>query len=197
MSVRLISLDCPSCGSAMHSRESDTLFLCDHCGGGAVLGENGLETVESSALLPTPGRKAEIWLPGWMIVADVEVADRVRAGGRATAGWKSTKTYVIPAFDLPLSDLTRLAGALSSASGATGQVPREPVTGGRLQLADALAIIRHLVIGDEVRRSDLLASLRLEVVERSRRLVALPFAKANDQLQCAVTGVAVSLPPVS
>jgi hypothetical protein len=192
MTVRLIPLDCPSCGSAMRSRDGDTLFLCEHCGGGAVLGQEALEQVESTALLPTPGRRAEIWLPGWMIDAEVEVADRVRAGGRGAPGWKGPKTFVIPAFNLSLSDTIRLARALSAAAGATGQVPHEPVTGGRLKLTDALALIRHLVVGDEARRTDLLASLRVEVVEGSHRLLALPFTKAKGHLQCAVTGTVVS-----
>lgn len=193
MTVRLIPLDCPSCGSSMRSREDDTLFLCSHCGGGAVLGEDALQQVGSSALLPTPGRRAEVWLPAWMIDAEVEVADRVRAGGRGTPGWKARKTYVIPAFDLSLNDAIRLARALSEAAGATGQVPHEPVTGGRLLLTDALALIRHLVIGDEVRRADLLASVRVEVVEGSHRLLAVPFIKAGQGLECAVTGLAVSV----
>ncbi|MCG6963714.1 MAG: hypothetical protein LJE95_10645 [Acidobacteria bacterium] len=176
----------------MRSRDGDTLFLCEHCGGGAVLGQEALEQVESTALLPTPGRRAEIWLPGWMIDAEVEVADRVRAGGRGAPGWKGPKTFVIPAFNLSLSDTIRLARALSAAAGATGQVPHEPVTGGRLKLTDALALIRHLVVGDEARRTDLLASLRVEVVEGSHRLLALPFTKAKGHLQCAVTGTVVS-----
>ncbi len=195
MSVRLVSLDCPSCGSAMRARESDTLFICDHCGSGAVLGSSGLETVEAAGLLPVPGRQAELWLPGWMIDAEVEVSDRVRVGSRSTPGWKAPRTYVIPAFDLSLQDATRLALALSAAAGATGRVPHEPVTGGRLHLSDALALIRHLVIGDEVRRADLLASVKVEVKESSHRLVALPFAKVKERLHCAVTGITVSLPP--
>ncbi len=52
LTLHLISLDCPSCGSALHGEGMDTIFFCDHCGDAATLSEEGLEMVESSALLP-------------------------------------------------------------------------------------------------------------------------------------------------
>ena len=57
MNLRLISLDCPSCGSALHGEGLDTIFFCDHCGDAAILGEDGLEMVESTALVPAAGTK--------------------------------------------------------------------------------------------------------------------------------------------
>jgi len=191
VTLRLINLDCPSCGSAMHGEGFDTIFFCSHCGGAAVLGSDGLETVDGSALLPAPGRRAEAWRPGWRIAADVRVHDRYRADGRKTEGWRERRAYVVPAFDLPLDDLTRLARALSEVAGVTAEVPREPIRGGTLSVEDAVTLVRHILIGDEVRRSDLLASVAVDLENVEQRLVALPMQTFDGGLRCAVTGVTV------
>ena len=191
MTLHLVSLDCPSCGSALHGEGLDTIFFCDHCGDAATLSENGLEMVESSALMPAPGRSARWWKPAWMIEADVIVADRVRSGGRATQGWQGHRTYIVPAFPMPLEDLTRLSRALSEVAGETAEVPHEPIHGGSLSVEDVVTLVRHVLIGDEVRRSDMLASVRVDIELVSRRLVATPFEPTTKGLRCSVTGVTV------
>lgn len=191
MTFGLVSLDCPSCGSALRGEGLDTIFFCEHCGDAATLGENGLEMVESSALVPAPGHRARLWRPAWLIEGEITVADRLRAGGRRSNGWNARNTYVIPAFEIPLADLTRLARALSAASGATAEVPKEPIHGGTLAVDDALTLIRHIVIGDEARKSDMLASIRVDVEVAASRLVAVPFEETPAGLRCAVTGVTV------
>lgn len=175
----------------MQGESHDVLFFCDHCGTGATLEDDGLHTVDSTALLPVPGRHARVWKPAWVIEAEVVVGDRIRADGRRTEGWQGAKTFIVPAFSLPLPDLIQLARALSAAAGAAGEVPREPIRGGTLSLSDALTLARHIVVGDEVRKSDMLASVQVEVHEKAHRLAAIPFEEQDGRLQCAVTGVAV------
>jgi len=191
VNLRLVSLDCPSCGSALHGEGLDTIFFCDHCGDAAVLSEEGLQMIESSAILPSPGRSARLWRPAWLVEADVTVSDRVLAKGRPSEGWQARKTYIVPAFAMPLDDLTRIARAFSEAAGETGEVPREPIHGGTLALEDAVTLIRHIVIGDEVRRSDMLASVMVDIDVVSSRLVATPFEETSKGLRCAVTGVTI------
>ncbi len=191
MTLRLVALDCPACGSAMQGGPRDVLFFCSHCGSGALLEDQGLATVESTALLPAPGRHARAWRPAWLIEADVTVGERIRADGRSTEGWRGERTFVVPAFPLPLQDLIQLARVLSGAAGEVGEVPREPIPGGTLSLEDALTLARHIVVGDEVRRSDMLASVQVEVAATARRLAAIPFEVDGDRLRCAVTGVGV------
>jgi hypothetical protein len=173
MTLRLVSLDCPSCGSALHGEGLDTLFFCDHCGDAATLGEDGLELVESAALLPSPGRSARTWRPAWLVEADVAVRERVRHKGRRRDDWEGRRTFVIPAFAVPLDDLNRIAH------------------GGTLALEDAVTLIRHIVIGDEVRKSDMLASLEVDIEVVSSRLVAIPFEPTDVGLRCSITGVTV------
>ncbi len=192
--LRLVNLDCPSCGSAMRGEGTDTIFFCSHCGQAADLDGEGLEIVESTALMPTPGRHARVWKPAWRFEVHVRVTQRVRTDGRTTPDWEGRRTFFIPAFDLPLDDLTRLSRALSEVAEAVAEVPREPIRGGTLALDDALTLIRHILIGDEVRRSDMLASVMVDVEEVSRSLVALPFDTGKGRLQCAVTGTTVQHP---
>jgi len=189
MTVRLLPLGCPSCGSALRAEPLDIVFLCDHCGSGAVLADEGLSMLEATALLPTPGRRAELWRPAWIVEAHVRVSDRIRSDRRPTPGWEGDRTFVLPAFELPIVDLTRLALALGRAFGATGELPHEPVTGGVLGLDDALVLARHLVVGEEVRKPDMLASVEVAIEERAHRLAAIPFERSGDGLRCAVTGV--------
>jgi len=192
MNLRLISLDCPSCGSALHGEGLDTIFFCDHCGDAAILGEDGLEMVESTALVPAAGRSAATWRPAWLIESEVTVSERVRHKGRRSDGWQERRIYVIPAFEIPLGDLTRIARALAELAGETREVPREPIHGGTLDVDDAVTLIRHLVIGDEVRKSDMLASVMVDIDVVSSRLVAIPFEPTEAGLRCSITGVTVS-----
>ena len=189
MMLRLVSLDCPSCGSALRGEGLDTIFFCDHCGDAATLEDDGLHMVESTALLPSPGHHAREWRPAWLVEAKVTVSDRARAKGRQSEGWQGRRTFVIPAFAMPLDDLTRIARALSEAAGETGEVPREPIHGGVLALDDAVTMIRHILIGDEARKSDMLASLQVNIEVVESRLVAIPFEETKVGLQCAITGV--------
>ena len=191
MTLRLVSIDCPSCGSALHGEGLDTIFFCDHCGDAATLEDDGLQMVESTALLPSPGRHAREWRPAWLVEAEVTVSDRMRAKGRQSKGWQARRTFVIPAFATPLEDLTRIARALSEAVGETGEVPREPIHGGTLALDDAVTMIRHILIGNEVRKSDMLASLEVGIEVVESRLVAIPFEETTVGLKCAITGVTV------
>jgi hypothetical protein len=191
MTLRLISLDCRSCGSALHGEGFDTIFFCDHCGDAAILGEDGLEMVESAGLVPTAGRPVRTWRPGWLVEATVAVSERLRYRGRRSRGWQGPRTFVVPAFELALADLTRIARALSEAAGEAGEVPREPIHGGKLALDEALVLIRHIVIGDEVRKSDMLSSLIVDIEVVSSRLVAIPFELTKTGLRCSITGVTV------
>ena len=191
MSLKLVNLDCPTCGSAMRGEGFDTIFFCEHCGHAAVLQDEGLDPIDSSALLPAAGRTVRQWRPAWRIEVDVRVHDRVQAGGRSTPGWEGRRVFFIPAFGLPLDDLTRLSRALSEVAESAAEVPRQPIHGGTLALDDAVTLIRHILIGDEVRRSDKLASVVVDVDVVGRSLVALPFDATERRLTCAVTGVTV------
>ncbi len=130
MSLRLIALDCPACGSAMAGAPQDMLYFCPHCGSGAILGEDGLETVESTALVAAPGRHPTTWRPAWLITADVVVDQRIRADGRHTEGSHGARTFVVPAFDLPLADLVEHSRALAENAAAAAEVPHEAIRGG-------------------------------------------------------------------
>jgi hypothetical protein len=135
---------------------------------------------------------ARVWRPAWVLDADVEERDRVTAGGGRTQGWTQRRRFVIPAFDLSLTDMVRLARALSAVACDTGEVPREPVRGGVLTADDAVVLARHMVVGDEVRRPDALASLTAIVEPAGRMLAATPFVPTDLALECSITGLQVA-----
>ncbi|PWB72203.1 MAG: hypothetical protein C3F15_11390 [Holophagae bacterium] len=192
MNLRLIALDCPACGSAMRGDASDLMFFCSHCGSAALLGSDDLETVPSTALLPAPGRQAQVWKPAWVIEAEVTVGARQSSSGGRSHSWRGDRTFVVPAFALPLPDLVLLGQSLSKAAGTVGEVPREPIRGGTLAFEDAVTLVRHLVVGDEVRKPGTLETVHVVISEKSHRLAATPFEDAGDgRLRCAITGVVV------
>lgn len=197
MTLRLVNLDCPSCGSAMFGEGFDTIFFCSHCGNAATLGDECLDPVSSSALMPAAGRPVDRWRPAWRLEVDVSVHDRIVHGGRKTSGWDDRRVFYIPAFELPLDDLTRLARALSLTDAAAAEVPREPIRGGTLSVDDALTLVKHILVGDEVRRSDALASVIVDVDVVDRSLAALPFSGGGGAgaLRCSVTGLTVRSRP--
>lgn len=191
MDFRLANLDCPACGSAMTGASHDILFLCSHCGSGAVLEGNGLETVASSAFLPTPEHRAELWRPAWAIEAKVDIDQRWLFGGRQTGDWSGHRTFVMPAFALELADLVVLARALTSVTPTPGEIPKEACHGGTLSLDDARLLIRYLVISEEVRKPDTLSTINVALTPLAHRIVATPFEYDGDLLKCAISGVRV------
>ena len=271
MTVKLTKLSCPKCGAALKGEPSDLLFTCPSCGSGAAIEEEGLQPVECVALLPARDRKADLWKPGWLIEASVEIAaretnversglslegkagsspipramleeivrrmgvpggviggllgaaapasqpaeekvrvepERPRPEGPPLAGGggvgpiadgggdrprarSGVRSFIIPAFDLPLDALAGLARAYARAHADLGDPPRQSLTGGTLSLADARTLVVHLVIGEEVGKPDMLASVDVTLRPARHRLIALPFERAGSALRCAVTGLEI------
>ena len=88
--------------------------------------------------------------------------------------------------DLAVHFHTR-AGIVRAVDGVSFRLDR----GGTLALDDAVTLIRHILIGDEVRKSDMLASLQADIEVVESRLVAIPFEPTKVGLRCAITGVTV------
>jgi len=195
MDFRLINLHCPACGSAMRGEPTDILFFCTHCGSAATLGTEGLDLLESTAILPAAGRRAEIWKPAWMIEAEVSIEDRIRFNGARTTPSRSRRSFLIPAFEVAMRDLSRLTRALSAAIGNTGEIPHEACHGGVLDLEDAIVLLRHLCLEEEIEKPDRLASIKIDLHPVSHRFCLIPFEKDRAGLRCAVTGI--PLPPGS
>ncbi len=191
MSLRLVRLDCPRCGSALAGGNHDILFLCAHCGGGGILGATGLELAEATAILPASDRRASRWLPAWLLEGRVEVSGRLLAGGRPSPGSVTERSFIVPAFPLALTDLATLCRAYLRRAATLAEVPHEAVAGGTLARADAETFARHLVVGEEAARADKLAAVTVTFEVAAARLAALPFDLVNGRLTCSVTGIAV------
>jgi len=191
MDFRLINLDCPACGSAMKGESSDLLFFCTHCGSAAILGDDELELIESHALLPLPGRRAEVWKPAWKIDVDINISDRRLFRGRKTPDSSDKRSFLIPAFAMPVSDLALLSRGLSKLHSTAAEVPHEPCRGGTLAYGDALSFIRYLVVGGEVERPDKLASIKVEITDLAHEIYAIPFQRADRFLICSLTGIKI------
>jgi len=129
--------------------------------------------------------------PGWRIEAQVTVSGRRVHGRGVTPGSSGVRTFIVPAFPLPLADLVRLSRALSAGQGEFSDTPRQPCRGGTMDLEDAGAFIRYLVTTEEVEKPDMLASLDVELQVHDHVACALPFEREEGFLRCALTGVRI------
>lgn len=185
----LVPLECPSCGSGLTAGPWDVVFLCRHCGGGARLGPDGLLEVEAVALAASPGRTVTGWRPAWLLDTTVAIRDRVVAGGGRSPDRRGSRRFLVAAWDLPLADLVRLARAHAATAAGTGELMSDPIPGGRISVEDAVAVARHVVIGEEVQAPDQLTSLTVDLELERARLAAVPVEETADRCRCAVTGV--------
>jgi predicted RNA-binding Zn-ribbon protein involved in translation (DUF1610 family) len=123
------------------------------------------------------------------IAAGAAGGARPQASGDARARAESdARRFVVPAFELPLHALISLSIGYALAAIQIVDAPRETVTGGVLTLDDALALVLHRVIGAEVGKPDMLASLDVTLTPVAHSLIALPFERRGPALRCAVTG---------
>jgi len=191
MDFHLINLDCPSCGSAMKGEPTDILFFCTHCGAGAIIAENSLETLQTTALLPAAGHRADIWKPAWKIRADISISDRILFGGRASPSSSAQRSFLLPAFELGIRDVSRLCRGLSVAGEQSSEIPHAPCHGGVLDLEDTLILLRYLVLEEEIEKPDRLASVKVEIQPVSHHFCLIPFEKKDQFLRCAITGISI------
>ncbi len=191
MRARLIRLDCPRCQAQLAGDTQDRIFFCRGCAAGAVLGDSGLELIDAAALAPTSERQAELWRPLWAITADVAIEHRVDkpadTAEHESLPWHGSRSFQIPAFTIPIRDRTRLARALNQQERTETSLVDAPVFGGTLVRDDAIALCRHLVIGEEARKPDMLMRVSVKVTPTSWRLLALPLYRRGTRWHCAVT----------
>ena len=122
MTLFFVNLDCPSCGSALEGEHHDILFICTHCCQGAIVGDTGLELIETTALLPAAGKRVTSWRPAWLLETLVVIDQRLVAGGPPTGVARRERIFIVPAFDLPFSDLSHLTQALIRAESTLTEV---------------------------------------------------------------------------
>jgi hypothetical protein len=207
---RLVPLDCPTCGAAVHAEGHDLVYYCTACRNGYVFAGEAerLERVEV-AFVAHPGVAAERYLPFWLLPAKVALHERA-AGGGAVAGFLSSlfggqeagegagtapgeAAFAVPACHLALAETVELTLRYTRGLPGLGERLGERLTGGRYSAADARKLAHFALIAAEARRADTLTQLRYEIDFGPARLLGVPFVRRGDGLVDAIFGLPAAL----
>jgi hypothetical protein len=138
VTLRLLRLACPQCGSQIAAEGEDVVYYCVSCRSGFVLDPQaaaGLAPVEV-AFVTAPAAAAGRWLPFWALPARITLHERegsrglldgiaalLGGGDGSGAGGTTEGTFAIPAFAAPLAELTALAARYTQALPKLGARP--------------------------------------------------------------------------
>lgn len=201
--LRLLPLDCPSCGATLAADSEDVVYYCTACRNGYRLraDEAGLEPVEV-AFVVLKDRVAEAYRPFWVLPATIELQDRDAAGGGIgrllgallggggpEAGSTYDATFVVPAFRCPLDQATALTQRYTEAFPELGERLGERLTGGVYSLEDARTLAEYAFLDAQVRQPDTLKQIRYGLDFRGGSLLGVPFVRVGERWQDAVFGL--------
>ncbi len=192
MSLELLPLDCPSCGSSVEAEGGDVVYYCVSCRNGYELNseKRGLAPVEV-AFVAAAHVAADRYLPFWRLPASVEMRQRVgsKASFRGLMGVfadafsggkgppRGDGVFVVPAFHAPLSAVTELVGRYTLALPSLGEKLGEKLVGGRYGVADARKLAHFALIATEVEKPDVLKKLDYHLEFGSADLLGVPFVR--------------------
>jgi hypothetical protein len=119
-SVELVLLKCPQCSTPVPAAEDEVAWVCQTCGLGLRLTDDGLVPlkVQWSA---RRGPRAE-WLPFWVLSGRANFSARESFGkARHEPMWDVARRFYVPAFPASLAEIELLGSELTRA-----QTPLEP-----------------------------------------------------------------------
>lgn len=204
--LRLLPLDCPSCGATLAAEGEDIIYYCTACRNGYRIrsDESGLERVEVS-FVALKDRTAESYRPFWVLDATVDLQEREAAGGGihkllgallGSSGPASGSTYeatfVVPAFRCPLNQATVLIQRYTSSFPELGEKLGERLTGGVFGVEDARVLAEYAFLDAQIQRPDTLRQLRYTLDFQKQRLLGVPFVRQGEGWQDAIYGLPVS-----
>ena len=176
--VELIPMLCVHCQNPLLAQPGEVFWVCSSCGHGQVLhDELGLQaqSVRYAAGVPqnTPGKP--VWVVTGQAVLGRSSYDAFDKRGEMEQFWAQPRTFYIPAYDLPLDQLT------DSALGALRQPPRLqeaaspskflPVT---IHPEDIQPLAEYVLLALEADRKDNLKQLEINLKLGPPELWVLP-----------------------
>jgi len=203
----LVLLDCAQCGAPLAGQENDVVFYCTACRSGwrydpAV--PRRLAPVEVS-FVASPHRAAEGYLPFWVVPSRVDIRDRRAAG--VVAGFNGLmnfftgtdeeaeasgeRSFVLPAFRLPISQAVDLAQRYTREFPRLDELLGERLTGGVYDERDAKTLAEYVLLATEVEKPDTLKDLAYTLHLGTPRLLGVPWVRDRDGRRDAVFGLAM------
>ncbi len=200
----LVPLDCRSCGAAIRAQGEDVVYYCTACRNGYRYDEStgSLEPVEV-AFVSLPNEQVDLYLPFWLLPAEVTIEERQGQGGVSFSGLmrlflgegrqsrgSHSGTFAIPAFQAPLQVVTELTRRYSEALPGLGERLGERLTGGCYGVEDAHKLAHYALIASEVGKPDTLTQLRYHLEFGQERLLGVAFRRRGEGVEDALFRVA-------
>ncbi len=176
--VELIPMLCVRCQNPLAAQPGEVFWVCPTCGQGQVLhDEQGLlaQAVRYAAGIPQNAQGKPVWVVSGQAALSRSTYDAFDKRGEMEQFWAQAHAFYIPAYDLPLEQLT------SSALGALRQPPRLqeapspsaflPVT---VHPEDLQPLAEYIVLALEADRKDNLKQLEINLKLGPPELWVLP-----------------------
>lgn len=203
--LRLVPLDCPTCGEAVEAEGDDVVYYCTACRNGYRFHTGKADLVPTEvSFVSAPNVSAELYLPFWLLPARVELLQRDARGKSFSGlmglfmgtehdegGRRREGTFAVPAFHTPLRAAARLTRRYTEQLPQLGERLGERLLGGRYGVEDAQKLAHYALIASEVEKPDLLKQLRYEIEFGTARLLGVPFVAGEKGLADAVFGIRV------
>ena len=200
----LLLLDCRNCGAPLAGESEDVVFYCTACRSGFRYDPETpghLAPVEV-AFVATPHRAAEGYVPFWVLPAEVRILGRAATGLAATfngllsfftgadaASHDGRRSFVLPAFPLPIPEAVDLALRYTREFPALDELLGERLTGGVYDRGDARKLAEYVLLASEVEQADTLKDLDYVMNAGEPRLLGVPWVGDRGIRRDAVFGL--------
>lgn len=207
-----VLLRCGNCLEDLHGLPDDSIFLCGNCGRAWLSGPEGLEEVGVS--LYGEAGEGRVFLPFWRVEADVTLRERTtrrqetstvataprqfsrnaERGLRTESGRRVLRSYIVPAVvnGRALSLGVALRAARPDLLPYHGTPP--VMVGGSVDAEDAAEMARAIAVGEEVARTDFLASLDIDLEPMDTDLMGIACLAGEKGFEVPGTGVLLRYP---
>lgn len=180
-------LHCPNCQTPLPAREGEATYLCQGCGWGLELVEEGLRRIEvafTESLLH-PRIEVAQHLPFWVFEATVQVEKRKAVEkhllGKEKAStdhgqfWQAPRQIYVPAFDAPLEDLKAWGMDLTRMQLDLSPGDSERLEGCVYTEAEARELAELIFLAIEFDKPDVMQEIDYTLTLTLPRLVVIPF----------------------
>lgn len=189
MPVKLISVKCPSCGTALEGKVADRVYLCD-CGVMHTRDDDGKREVNYTIAAPRDPNAPPttlIYVPFWRLDSDVVIHYTRSEGGFFSKlfgkDWKGGRVSIyIPAVDWDPGTFKHWASTLTSHPPKIGLMKefgsyeRDAVT---VDEMEAQQLADFLILTFEAEKAGVLQEISYEVKVFDMSLLYIPFDRSG------------------
>ena len=183
--MKLILLQCPTCGEALKPDNDDVVIACTNCHTPVAISTNGpVKMKVQFALGPgTTDSDSSVWMPFWIFEGQVHILVRETQGGKKVAReqsatfWGSSRRLYVPAWDVDMAMAQEIGSRLiewQPVFKPIEQPLKAHLSSATITPKDASKMLEFIILAIEARRDDWLKDLKFELDVGEPELWAIP-----------------------